>query len=121
MNQAINQADTKKQLPGRHQQLLNIIPFGKENAITVSTIISQIGGSSVHIRSMIAELITQYGEKIGSYSKGFFIIQSPKEKQMAVAMLASRRNELDKRIKALQEAPTKEQMAIHEVEPEAVR
>lgn len=81
--------------------------IGQHNAIPVAQLAKKIGfedtASCPALRQIISDLIDG-GMPIGACSRGYFLIRSKDELKEYVANLASRRNEIDRRIRSVRAA-----------------
>lgn len=86
-------------------RLLQTNHTGKQHAATVSKLASELDYpmdvTGKPIRSAVRELIKVDGIPVGSCPKGFYIIDSEKEKEQAIANLVSRVVNISLRIAAL--------------------
>ena len=84
-------------------RILSIIPTGHENAITSTEIAKQVGVSPRTVRDIIERMVIE-GKPIGSSStgdKGYYIIVSAEDLQIARRHLIPRAVKIIQRAKAL--------------------
>jgi hypothetical protein len=97
----------EQELPLPYQQVLSLIPIGKDNAIPFREIAKLMGSQdSRSIRQIISNLVTLYGYPIGCVSgterkRGFFIVDNANELETAIHTLSSREKHIQKRMKSL--------------------
>jgi MarR-like DNA-binding transcriptional regulator SgrR of sgrS sRNA len=79
---------------------------GEENAVRIERLAARVGMGERQVRDMLETLVKQYGLPVGAKSgkAGRFLIANERERKEVLADLASRRAEIDERIKALQNA-----------------
>ncbi len=78
--------------------------IGKSKPVQVNELMSFVPLSDREIRKAVQELVIEFGEPIGSTTKGphgFYFIADGDDLDEAVSNLESRRDKIDKRIKAL--------------------
>ena len=80
--------------------------IGEDNAVRLDDLCKRSGFGERQVRDMLETITTVYGIPIGSHSgkAGRWIIASEGERMGVVAELASRRNSLDARMRAVREA-----------------
>lgn len=91
------------------------IPLGEENALTSKKLTKIIGCSDSELRLNVSRLIKEFGFKIASGTKGFYLIQTEDERKKAMRNLASRIYHLSKRIQALKTDEELRQMTIDDI------
>ncbi|MDA2627001.1 hypothetical protein PDQ36_27880 [Bacillus cereus] len=96
-------------LTERENEILLLIRYGKENAITVKEIISMIGGTDEEIRAAVRRLIEKHEYLIGSSnrigSSGYYRPKTNEEKEEAVNKLEKRAAEILKRANIMRNLP----------------
>lgn len=80
--------------------------IGEDNAVRLDDLCRRSGFGERQVRDMLETITTVYGIPIGSHSgkAGRWIIANEGERYGVIAELASRRNSLDNRIRAVREA-----------------
>lgn len=95
--------------------------IGEENAVRLDDLCRRAGFGERQVRDMLETITVFYGIPIGSHSgkAGRWIIANENERQSVIAELASRRNALDDRIKAVRgvRLPVELPVEIKEVQP----
>jgi glutamate formiminotransferase len=103
------------------RKILEVISkhVGKKKPVQVSDLMSFVPLSDREIRKVIQELILDFGEPIGSTTKGphgFYFIADQDDLDETVNNLENRRDMIDKRIKAL-----KKQLEIPQINPQTTK
>lgn len=80
--------------------------IGEQNAVRIEDLSGRVGFGERQVRDMLETITTVYGIPIGSHSgkAGRWIIANEGERYGVIAELASRRNAIDDRIRAVREA-----------------
>jgi len=86
------------------QTILNVIPLGRENAISRGKIKELTSYSDRHIRRCISEMVMDKDAAILSASKhnGYYLPQTRRDYTEAIADLCSKVETMDQRILALE-------------------
>ena len=97
---------TKKELtiPREHLAVYDVIANSKEKYVTKKQILAQLGQSvqyERHLLRLIHELVMIYempvGSSSGKYTKGYFIIESERDRQLAMKNLSTRTYTINER------------------------
>lgn len=100
------QTRQKNDLPELYERLLGAIPTGRENALTLDTILLRAGmrdKRSAH--NIIHDLIVNHGKTIGAcragQKKGYYIVEDAEDLRLAVGALKNQFINMQKRYDAL--------------------
>lgn len=101
--------DTKKAIPQDHLAVYEVIANHSEKYVTRSMILSQLdknGDYGRRLSEIIYNLIVKYNASIGSSSrkghKGYFMIETEYDKNIAVGSIKSRMTSYSERYRATQ-------------------